>query len=311
MSRFNVKPPESKSPRLPASFARSANRRPSATTPRWASRSPIWRADAPRGTVRRTTPWPEPWNGWKSSTRKTTAPMTASSATSASTRTPQRRRRGRGAGPGGGGGGGGGARRGGGGGGGGGAGGQRREVATERGGHGAIIVARAREEPAARSAPVGARRRRRRRGREQLVFDRLLLGARRRRRLVIGLDRVTLRALGRAGVGRDVRATLGRRFRHKGVAVRRRGVLSGILARGLERPGVHRGSLGLAVRLAHARGHRLDVEGLVLVPLGRRRLGKTAAARLTHRARVGALLGRALSRGVLSAEESHAWPRVA
>src|SRR2546423_818035 len=80
MSRLSVKPPELKSPRLPANAARSENSRPSATTPRRASRSPIWRAGAPRGIARRTAPWPAPFNGWKSATRNTIAPPTASRA---------------------------------------------------------------------------------------------------------------------------------------------------------------------------------------------------------------------------------------
>src|SRR5436190_312851 len=287
MLRWSWKPPALKSLRLPASAARSANTRPSATTPCWARRSPIWRAVAPLGTVRRTVPCALPWKGWNAATISAIAAPATRSASSAKTRRPQWRRRWRGSGPREGGGGVPPRRRAG------GSGGWRAAVRAGSGGS---------SRP---SAWTGSSSRR--------------ANSPRRR----GPARVPLRALGPPLVGRlPARRPGGCGRPGGGLGLRlglfdRRPVGLGLLDGLGLRLGGRRDDL-------EARDRRLDigrrdavvvdaVRGAFVIgrDARRRRLGQAAAARKAHGASVRALLRRALRRFVLSAEESHAvsaWP---
>ncbi len=65
MSLAKTKVPERSDSRLPASAARREKRKPESTTPRLASRLPIWLAPEPAGIRTETWPVPAPLPGWK------------------------------------------------------------------------------------------------------------------------------------------------------------------------------------------------------------------------------------------------------
>ena len=78
--------PERRSLRLPASVARSSKKKLEEMTPSFVSRSPTWLELAWAGTRTVTRPWPEPWNGWNSSTMNQ---ITAAATRIASKATPR------------------------------------------------------------------------------------------------------------------------------------------------------------------------------------------------------------------------------